>query len=67
MEPDAEPASEGIDAAKVRGVYKGRTPTVDPARIRQLAADGLGATAICKQLGVSRTTVYRLLGEPTGR
>lgn len=48
---------------KVRGVYKGRIATLDPAKVRQLAAEGLGGTAIAAQLGISsRTTVYRALG-----
>jgi DNA invertase Pin-like site-specific DNA recombinase len=54
---------EGIAAAKVRGVYKGRIATLDPAKVRQLAAEGLGGTAIAAQLGISRTTVYRALAQ----
>lgn len=41
--------------------YRGRRRTVDAGVIRQLQADGLGATAISKQLGVSRMSVYRAL------
>jgi DNA invertase Pin-like site-specific DNA recombinase len=52
---------EGIAAAKIRGVYTGRKATLDPAKIRQLASEGLGGTAIAKQLKISRTSVYRLL------
>jgi DNA invertase Pin-like site-specific DNA recombinase len=32
----------GIEAAKVRGVYKGRPPKIDNGRIRELKAQGWG-------------------------
>jgi DNA invertase Pin-like site-specific DNA recombinase len=53
---------EGIAAAKVRGVYTGRKPTLDPDEVRNLASDGMGGTAIAKKLGISRSSVYRLIG-----
>jgi DNA invertase Pin-like site-specific DNA recombinase len=52
---------EGIAKAKARGVYTGRKRTIDVSRVRQLKADGLGATAIARQLGIDRTSVYRVL------
>jgi len=52
---------EGIAAAKGRGVYKGRRPSLDVAKIRDLRADGVGATEIAKTLGVGRASVYRVL------
>ncbi|MGE8131361.1 recombinase family protein [Methylobacterium sp. NPDC080182] len=52
---------EGIAKAKVEGVYKGRKPTIDAERIRALAAQGMGATAIAKELNVGRASIYRLL------
>jgi DNA invertase Pin-like site-specific DNA recombinase len=52
---------EGIAAAKVKGVYKGRKPTLNPAQVRRLAAEGMGGTAIAREMKISRTTVYRLL------
>ena len=51
---------EGIAAAKERGVYKGRRPSIDAGRVRALQAEGLGASAIAAQLGVGRASVYRL-------
>ena len=54
---------EGIAAAKVKGVYIGRKPSIDAARVRELAAGGAGASAIAKALGISRASVYRLLEE----
>ena len=54
---------EGIRAAKARGVYKGRKPSIDPAEVRRLReAEGLGPAAIARRLGIGRASVYRLLG-----
>ena len=52
---------EGIARAKARGVYKGRKPSTDAARVRALAATGLGPTAIAAEMGISRSTVWRVL------
>lgn len=51
----------GIDAAKLKGVYKGRPATIRPEEVRQLHAEGLGATAIAKRLQIGRASVYRAL------
>ena len=56
-----ERQAEGIAKAKAEGVYKGRRPSIDAARVRALQAQGLGASAIAVQLGVGRASVYRLL------
>src|SRR5919112_3079639 len=54
---------EGIRAAKERGVYKGRKPSIDAAEVRRLRdRDGLGPTAIARRLGIGRASVYRVLG-----
>lgn len=53
---------EGIAAAKGRGVYQGRKPSIDAAEIRRLRTEEhLGATAIARQLGIGRASVYRAL------
>ncbi len=52
---------EGIDKAKVEGKYRGRKPSADVRAIRELKAQGVGPSAIAKQLKVGRTTVYRAL------
>lgn len=52
---------EGIAKAKARGVYKGRKPSVDVDRVRALQAEGLGPTAIAIEMGVSRSTIWRVL------
>jgi DNA invertase Pin-like site-specific DNA recombinase len=55
---------EGIARAKADGVYagNGRPVSIDRARVRVLRAQGLGAAAIAKELGISRASVYRALG-----
>lgn len=53
--------ARGIEAAKLRGVYKGRPATIEPAQVQELRAQGLGATAIAKKLGIARASVYRAL------
>ena len=54
---------EGIARAKEKGVYKGRRSKIDVDQIKTLKAEGLGATAIAKQLNIHRDSVYRLLKE----
>ena len=51
----------GIEAAKARGVYKGRKKSVSTATVISLRSQGLGPSAIAAQLGVSRMTVHREL------
>jgi DNA invertase Pin-like site-specific DNA recombinase len=51
---------EGIEAAKGKGVYKGRKPSIKPEAIAALKAEGLGASAIAKRLGIARASVYRV-------
>jgi DNA invertase Pin-like site-specific DNA recombinase len=52
---------EGIAAAKAKGVYKGRKPTVDPEEVARLVdEEKLGMMAIARRLGVTRQSVYRV-------
>jgi DNA invertase Pin-like site-specific DNA recombinase len=51
----------GIEAAKAKGVYKGRPPTFDRARIIELRKAGMGATEIAKAVGCKRGNVYKVL------
>jgi len=53
--------AEGIAKAKIRGVYKGRKKTIDAKEIIYLKDSGLGASAIAKQLGIGRASVYRAI------
>lgn len=52
---------EGIAKAKAKGVYKGRKPSIDAAKINALKAEGMGPSAIAKALGIGRASVYRAL------
>ena len=52
---------EEIAVAKARGVYKGRKASMDPAKIKQMKADGMGPSAIAKALRIGRASVYRAL------
>lgn len=55
----AERQKDGILANKDK--FKGRGQTIDIQKIKQLKTEGLGATAIAKEMGIDRTSVYRLL------
>src|SRR5262244_37184 len=52
---------EGIAKAKAAGVYKGRKPIIDAAKIEALKASGLGPTEISRQLKIGRASVYRVM------
>lgn len=53
---------EGIAAAKERGVYRGRKPSVDPTEVQRLRVEEkLGAAEIARRLGIGRASVYRAL------
>jgi DNA invertase Pin-like site-specific DNA recombinase len=55
---------EGISAAKARGVYKGRQPSIDAAEVLRLRREEeLRPAAIARRLGIGRASVYRLLGK----
>ena len=53
---------EGIAKAKEKGVYKGRKPSVDVVKVKELKVSGMGASAIAKEMGIGRASVYRALG-----
>lgn len=55
---------EGIAKAKREGKYKGRAPTArrKAADVIRLKAEGKTANAISAELGISRASVFRILG-----
>lgn len=55
---------EGIEIAKAKGVYKGRKPSLNCERVQELktrAAAGEKKTALAREFGISRETVYSYL------
>ena len=52
---------EGIAKAKAKGIYKGRKPSIDAARVRSLRDAGKSPTVIARELKVARSSVYRVL------
>lgn len=57
----AERQRDGIEKAKERGVYKGRPPSLDTARILELHGQGVRPVDIARQLNIGRASVYRAL------
>ncbi|SLN76867.1 DNA-invertase hin [Roseovarius gaetbuli] len=53
---------EGIAKAKAEGVYKGRKPSIDVDEVKRMRVEeGMGATEIAREMGIARTSVYRVL------
>ena len=52
---------EGIAAAKAKGVYKGRRPTIKPHAVAALKAEGLAPVRSPSGLKIGRASVYRIL------
>jgi DNA invertase Pin-like site-specific DNA recombinase len=51
----------GIEAAKKKGVYRGRKPSVPVDAVRRMHGEGKGPAEIAAALGVSRMSVWRAL------
>lgn len=58
-----ERQAEGIAIAKAKGVYKGGKPRIDRESVKTLLARGWNKAKIAEELGMSRTTVYRIIDE----
>lgn len=61
-----ERQAEGIASAKAKGIYKGRPAKIDMAKIARRLAAGERPSEIARDLGVSRTTVYKAKGWSPG-
>jgi len=57
----AERQASGVARAKALGKYKGGKSRIDVNQIKKLKEEGKGATAIAKEMGIHRDSVYRLL------
>ena len=55
---------EGVAAAKLRGVYRGRKKSIDTTEVKRLRnEEKLSPTKIAQHLGIGRASVYRALAE----
>ncbi len=57
---------EGIQIAKTKGVYKGRTKSLKPAQVEDLkaqVASGIPKATVARNLGISRKSLYNYLDE----
>ena len=61
-----ERQTEGIVAAKLRGIYKGRPPKIDMQEIQHRLSNGQSPTKVAQEMGVSRGTVYKVKSGKTG-
>ncbi len=54
---------EGIAKAKAEGKYKGRAPTAQAKRedVMRLLDEGMGVCQVASQLGISRSSVWRIM------
>lgn len=57
----AERQADGIARAKQEGRYKGRSASIDYAKVKKLNGQGISPTEIASLLGIGRTSVYRAL------
>ena len=54
-----ERQAEGINAAKRKGVYRGRPPKIDMKAVQAKLGAGLSPTEVAREMGISRGTVYK--------
>ena len=59
-----ERTNESRVEAKAKGIQFGRKPFIDRTKLNALYQQGIGATEIARQMGIGRSTVYKLLKEP---
>lgn len=56
-----ERQTEGIAAAKARGVYKGRPRTIDPVQIKSMITPHVNKSQVARDMNISRMSIYRAL------
>lgn len=56
-----ERQKEGIAKAKAKGVYRGRKPSIDTEKVKLLYSEGVAPSTIAKEMGIARSSVYRVL------
>jgi len=63
-----ERTNEGRMEAMVKGIKFGRKPSVNRKKLLELRNAGVGGTEIAKEMGIARSTVYKILkSENTSR
>lgn len=55
-----ERQADGIAAAKNKGIYKGRPPSICQDKIKRHLLEGKRPTQIAKELEISRGTIYKI-------
>ena len=55
-----ERQADGIAAAKNKGIYKGRPPSICQDKIKQHLLEGKRPTQIARELEISRGTIYKI-------
>jgi len=58
-----ERTNEGRIEAKAKGIKFGGKESVDRKKLKELVDAGMGATQISKEMGIARSSVYRLIKE----
>ena len=58
-----ERQAEGIEKAKLKGVYQGSKPSIDRNAVLNLLSEGVSPTQAAKTLGIGRNSVYRIKAE----
>jgi DNA invertase Pin-like site-specific DNA recombinase len=56
-----ERTNEGRTEAKAKGIKFGRKPTIDQKKVIEMKLSGRSAISIAKELGIGRSTVYKLI------
>ena len=58
-----ERTNEGRLDAMAKGVKFGRKRSIDRTKVMELKHQNVGATEVAKQLGIGRSTVYKIWNE----